>query len=1278
MSTPTKAQCFSFNVPADTPVDAIMDSIQAVAGGDGLSYLQHHGGVRFMAAVSTMAAAQRLVAQGFLSLGNVEVHLKPVGAHVVFVSVYRLPPYVSEEALVQVLAQYGKVKAINHVTFRDCPDVRTGTRVVKMEMSKPVPNFVHIQGHRVMVDYRGCTAPCQRCGHSHATTDCVQRKSYAAAAKQPREDRPRTSQRVVGTVSDPAPQLSGDDSDPSIRPRTPPPPPVVSDSDALSNAGVSDSQASGVPSNAADPTDGQTSDIPWNADAIPGSQASRVSSNAAGSQASRVPSNVAAKPDCQTSDASSNAAAILESHSIDSEDLSDDSDRLFIADEGDVTPGQGHPPLTPEASTTTTSRESSAESASPDADMPDDRSDAKRVFSPASGGSDASPASSAKKKRLGADNFDYAEEIDFRNGHTPARDFFRSLLQYVSEDGFFFLCGDFNCVIDSSRDVRGPGRGRNTSDAQELVRLLGLHDLRDAWIELHGAAYDSTWSRGTSSSRLDRVYVQQHLASRLLSCEVLSFPSAAGYVSDHRPVSAVFDVSGFLYPRGDTWRLDISLLRDEPSISSLRQSIRASLIAIALSPAQWDALKSDCRFFATAAGKSLRRRKTEALNEVVRRIRIVQRGGVRTSLMFEYLTVLRDRHQRLLSMSSRSAVAQRLCDQPVEDPEVLRCLRATRAGGNGYSYVPNVHIADGSLSEDPREIGAVFRTFFSSLFFSDPAVNISNFAERVRLFCGDLPACPDDLGSSLFRPTTREELFDVLRAMKVGNAPNPDGLSAEFYVTFWDVLGNPLVQLVNGFLETGEVPPSFRRGRVILLPKEGGSSSDPAAWRPITLLNADYKIVASLLVSRLRTVMPHVICNFPLPGRDSVMVSAYADDVSLFVRNSDSFEAARQLFLEYGAPSGACLNTTKSQALEFGGSPPALPADIQIVNELRVLGVFFDSRGVAPRTWEVVASAVERQVAVAGTFTLSLRDRAYLVRAVFCGQLFYVAHIALPPSRFASRITSSLFRFYCSRGTELVTRSVLRLPTSLGGRGMPCVSTVCRLLSLRTVLGVLDDTDHPARSLALYFRGPSRRVLVPRALGNLYPSAEATPPFYQAVVACQEELRQALPDLEVREVPPARVVEELCVTRITREQRDRTNAFPWTWLVSRRLPGPVEDFEWRRNWGVLPTRQRLHRWGIVPDPQCPNCGQVETNTHVFFDCTVARSFWRQVHHGFRGIGLWNFVSGGRCPAGASPCSCWQSANWSSGRIVVRQLASDDDLVQCGHSSLDCGVPCSAT
>ncbi|KAG0415345.1 hypothetical protein HPB47_007498 [Ixodes persulcatus] len=337
MSTATKAQCFSFNVPEETPVNAIMDSNQAVAGGDGLSYLQHHGGARFMAAVITMAATQRLVAQWEPTL---------------CFSVYHLPPHVSEEALVQVLAHYGKMKAINHATFRDHPDVRTGTRVVKMEMSKPVPNFVHLQGHRMMVHYRGLRSVASSDLHArpHVATDT------AFLGMQRQVARPLANgARVVAPVAFPAPEHSSDDSSSSIRPRAPSPPPVVSDSDASSNAGVSDSQALGVLTNA---------------DAIPGKEASR-------------------RP-------------------------SDDFDRLFIAEEGDVTPGQGYLPSTPEASTNTTPREASAESASPeDADMPDDRSDVKRVFSPAGGGSDAAPASSVEKKRLGPDHFDNAESLEF-------------------------------------------------------------------------------------------------------------------------------------------------------------------------------------------------------------------------------------------------------------------------------------------------------------------------------------------------------------------------------------------------------------------------------------------------------------------------------------------------------------------------------------------------------------------------------------------------------------------------------------------------------------------------------------------------------------------------------------------------------------------------------------------------------------------------------------------------------------------------------------------------
>ncbi|KAG0413158.1 hypothetical protein HPB47_009700 [Ixodes persulcatus] len=194
-AAPSKAPGFVIKVPVDTPVDAIMDAFQHVVGDAGFLYLQHHGRARFMAAVNSMATAQRLVPQGHLLLGDVQVPLEPVGAHVVHVSVYRLPPYVSEDALVQVLGQYGKVKGLSHVT-RCGQEGHFGPAC-----TTPHCDRYGVFGHPT----EGCAAPYQRCGHAHATTDCVQRKTYSAAARNSR----RGSPPPVSTPEPPPTQTLG-------------------------------------------------------------------------------------------------------------------------------------------------------------------------------------------------------------------------------------------------------------------------------------------------------------------------------------------------------------------------------------------------------------------------------------------------------------------------------------------------------------------------------------------------------------------------------------------------------------------------------------------------------------------------------------------------------------------------------------------------------------------------------------------------------------------------------------------------------------------------------------------------------------------------------------------------------------------------------------------------------------------------------------------------------------------------------------------------------------
>ncbi|KAH7945732.1 hypothetical protein HPB49_014906 [Dermacentor silvarum] len=138
------------------------------------------------------------------------------GHSVVYVTVYRLPPCVSDDVLTAALAPYGKFRGISDVVFKDRTDISNGSRLVKLEMVKPPPNFIMVTGYLVMLEYKGmkevcskcgaeghfgasctssrcarcaifghatatCNAPCRRCNGEHATVDCVQPRSYAAA-----------------------------------------------------------------------------------------------------------------------------------------------------------------------------------------------------------------------------------------------------------------------------------------------------------------------------------------------------------------------------------------------------------------------------------------------------------------------------------------------------------------------------------------------------------------------------------------------------------------------------------------------------------------------------------------------------------------------------------------------------------------------------------------------------------------------------------------------------------------------------------------------------------------------------------------------------------------------------------------------------------------------------------------------------------------------------------------------------------------------------------------
>ena len=90
------------------------------------------------------------------------------------------------------------------------------------------------------------------------------------------------------------------------------------------------------------------------------------------------------------------------------------------------------------------------------------------------------------------------------------------------------------------------------------------------------------------------------------------------------------------------------------------------------------------------------------------------------------------------------------------------------------------------------------------------------------------------------------------------NAPGLDGLPMEFYLKFWNVLGSDLVNVLNSCFDSGSLSLSQRRG-VISLSFKKGDRLDPRNWRPITLLNVDYKLAAPVIAGRLLKVIHLVV-----------------------------------------------------------------------------------------------------------------------------------------------------------------------------------------------------------------------------------------------------------------------------------------------------------------------------------------------------------------------------------------------------------------------------------
>uniref|UniRef100_A0A2D4K5G4 Uncharacterized protein n=1 Tax=Micrurus paraensis TaxID=1970185 RepID=A0A2D4K5G4_9SAUR len=131
------------------------------------------------------------------------------------------------------------------------------------------------------------------------------------------------------------------------------------------------------------------------------------------------------------------------------------------------------------------------------------------------------------------------------------------------------------------------------------------------------------------------------------------------------------------------------------------------------------------------------------------------------------------------------------------------------------------------------------------------------------------PIITEELKENLNRKITTGEVIQAIRSQKNNKTPGPDGLSGEFYKILEEILSPVMVDLYNEVLTNSSVPETWRDAIISLISKEGTDAKQIQNYRPISLLNSDYKIFATIIANRLKNVLNEYIHedqNGFLPG----------------------------------------------------------------------------------------------------------------------------------------------------------------------------------------------------------------------------------------------------------------------------------------------------------------------------------------------------------------------------------------------------------------------------
>lgn len=435
-------------------------------------------------------------------------------------------------------------------------------------------------------------------------------------------------------------------------------------------------------------------------------------------------------------------------------------------------------------------------------------------------------------------------------------------------DQKMILMGDFNGVVTPNMDrltKRQDGKeGKLPRSFFDMVNNLGLTDV---WRFKNPTAKQFTFFSNPNQSwgRIDSIWVSRELVQNLIKSEI--WPRT---LSDHSAVSMELKGREVKTAR---WRMNEYLFNDQrivnKAIETIEEYFRWNLNGETSIETVWDAGKAVMRGFLIQKNTQLRKEKEKKKEQILTQIMENERKltvNPSEESLKQNLKILQAKFATIINQEIEWKI-KRMNQKNFESANKIgKYLAWQLRERKKLSTISKIKEGD-MIMEEPKEIKRIFQRYYKDLYKrgEETEQEIDQFLQKHHL-----EQIVEDERAALEEKITQEEIKKAIKKMKAEKAPGPDGLPAKYYKILINQISPVLGEVMNNILREGKIPNTWKEAYVTLIPKKEVDTMEVKNYRPISLLNNDYKLFADIMAERLKKVLINKIHGDQtgfLPGR---------------------------------------------------------------------------------------------------------------------------------------------------------------------------------------------------------------------------------------------------------------------------------------------------------------------------------------------------------------------------------------------------------------------------